>query len=421
MSFSETSGRFDQRNFVLNIAEGVLWIAGASFLSAQTVLPALVTKLGGGNVAVGALGVILWVGLFLPQMFAARYAQAQEWKKPWAIRFGLSQRIAVLLLAVIVFGLGDTSPALALCAVLTCYACNQILLGITTPGWFDMFAKLTPANRRGRLTGIRNALAGALSFLCGLLLTWLLATFPFPTSYALAFVMAFSLQLVSIVLQSRLVEEFPSPVAPQKSMSQYLAGLHGVLRSDRAFRTFLITCAFLIIAAMPMSFYVVYALDKFGMDEQVVGEFTLLLVGGQIVGATMAGFIADRRGNRLALACAAGALLLASFCALTAPSIEWFRLSFVFLGMNLGSELMVRYNISAEYAPVDQRSTYLGLMNTVLAPFYLASLLGGWLSDAFGYIAVFATGLFFSAVGIVFVTTRMEEPRHIVPDSGNRR
>ena len=77
--------QIDRHNFRINIIEGVLYLAGASFLSAQTVLPALVSRLGGSNIAVGSVAVLLWVGLFLPQIFAARFVETRPWKKPWAI------------------------------------------------------------------------------------------------------------------------------------------------------------------------------------------------------------------------------------------------------------------------------------------------------------------------------------------------
>ena len=64
-----------RRNFRINVTEGALFVAGGTFISSQTVLPALVAKLGGSNVAVGSVAVILWVGLFLPQIFSARVVE----------------------------------------------------------------------------------------------------------------------------------------------------------------------------------------------------------------------------------------------------------------------------------------------------------------------------------------------------------
>ena len=80
---------------------------------------------------------------------------------------------------------------------------------MATPGWFDMFAKLTSPKKRGRLVGIRNSLGGLGAFIGGFILTWLLATFAFPVNYAVGFFIAFVLQISSIVIQGRLIEKDP--------------------------------------------------------------------------------------------------------------------------------------------------------------------------------------------------------------------
>ncbi len=403
----------ERRNFTINIAEGVFYLAGAALISGQTVLPALVSHLGGGNVAVGSVAVILWVGLFLPQVFAARFVETRPWKKPWAVVGGVVQRFCVLGMALSILFFGKSDPAFALTGVLLFFACNQLALGITTPGWFDMFAKVTPPGKRGRLIGIRNSIAGGVAFACGLVLTWVLANFGFPTNYALVFLGAFVLQMGSIVVQSNIVEEQSSSVVQKRPIAQYLRRLPGVFRQNERFRQFMIMSAFLVVAGMPVGFFTVYAMKEFGGDESVIGEFTLAMVAIQVLTSFANGYVADHYGHKPALVIAAAGMLCASVWALLAPSLAWFILVYVFLGINLGSELMLRYNMSIEYGPVEQRSTYVGLMNTALAPFYLSSIIGGWLSDLFGYHAVFLLGALSSAVGILLLVLRVVDPRTV--------
>ena len=402
-----------RRNFRINVTEGALFVAGGAFISSQTVLPALVAKLGGSNVAVGSVAVILWVGLFLPQIFSARVVETLCWKKPWAIRFGAIQRVIVLLMGVLVLLFGADRPGLALAGFLTLFALNQIMLGVTTPGWFDLFAKVTPPTRRGRLVGTRNSIGGVAAFFCGLVLTWLLATLEFPLSFGIAFFCAFILQLGSIIVQFKLVEEEPSVVRGQRPISRFLRDLPRIVQGNREFREFLVASAFLVLATMPVGFFTVYGLKEFNADESAVGTFTLVMVAIQVVSAIVNGHIADHYGHKVALVCAATSMFCASVWALVAPSLAWFTLVYMFLGVNLGSELMIRYNMSIEYGPIAQRPTYVGLMNTVLAPLYLSSLAGAWISDLLGYKTVFLTGSIFSVIGIAYLVTRVKDPRTI--------
>jgi len=407
----ETSGRYDRRNFFFNASEGVFFVIGSSLISSQTVFPALISKLGGDNTVVGAFGVIVWLGLLLPQIFAARYTQTLPWKKPWAVRFGAAQRFMILCIAAAIIFSRSFSVPVTLTIILSLFAVNQILTGITTPGWFDMYAKMTPAHRRGRLIGVRTAFAGIGAFGCGFALTWILARFGFPFNYGIAFAGAFLFQFTSILLQSRLVEEYSSKTLPRQPLTKYFKQLPGIVHNNRQFRSFLFASVFLIVATIPLNFFTVYGLKRFQGNESIVGQFTLAIVAGQFIGSLLIGFVADRFGNRQALLFASAAMALASVWALFASSLIVFELVFIFSGMNLGSESMIRSNLAIEYGPVEQRSTYIGLMNTLLAPFYALSLLAGWLIDKAGYGMVFGIGAASSVIGIFLLMTIVTEPR----------
>lgn len=410
----EATGAHDKRNFILNIIEGALWVAGASMISATTVLPALVTRLGGGNIAVGAVGVILWVGLFLPQIFASRYGQTLKWKKPWVIGWGTTQRCVVLAMGIVLVLLSEPYPQTTLWLFLILYTLNQLALGITTPVWFDFYAKLIPLKLRGRITGIRNALAGGFAVAGGSLLTWLLSNYDFPINYALVFFFSFGLQASALLFQSRIIEDVPSKVLPLQSMREYGNQLKQVLKKNMPLRNFLLASSFTILGTMPMAFYTVYALKTFQADETIVGKFTLTIVAGHIISAPILGYVADHYGNKIALICTSSSLLFASLVAVVAPSLSWFYLVFVLIGINAGTEVMVRYNLAIEYGPTEQRSTYVGLTNTILAPLYLCGLLGGLISNTLGYHGLFIIGSLCSLAGITMLIFRVQEPRTIL-------
>ena len=319
--------------------------------------------------------------------------------------------MVILIVSIVVFLLGKNNTLLTLWLFLFLYALFQVLTGIATPFWFDMYAKLTPVGLRGRLSGMRTALAGGGAFIGTFFLTWLLINYEFPASYTLIFVITFILQLISIILQYGIIEKFPSNFSPIQSMPDYIKQLQNVFFKNIPFRKFILASTWLILAAMPLGFFTVYGLKHFHAEESIVGQFTLMMVVGQGIGALIIGYFADRHGNKLALIIAAGALLMASILALLAPTLAWFRFSFFFVGMNLGSELMTRHNLALEYSPIEQRSTYIGLMNTALAPLYLSGLFGGWISDLIGYHAVFLIGGFCSLIGIALLILLVHEPR----------
>jgi len=400
-----------RRNFIVNVMEGALFITTAGLSSVQTVLPALVSRLGGGKLAVGAVAVIAYMGVFLPQVVAARYAGARPRKKPWTIGFGLTHRVGALILAIGIWVLGSRDPSTALVFFFMVFAINQMILGITTPGWFELVAKLTPVHQRGRLFGFRNALGGAGAFVSGLGLTWLLANLQFPHSYAFALLFSFLFQFAALLVQTRLVEAEPSPVLPGKPLMLYLRELPGVLRKNVEYRWFIMAVACLIPATASFGFFTVYALERFQAGEGLVGAFTLSMVLAQIVSALVAGLVADRYGNRTALIPAAAAILLATATALLASDAWWFLVVYLFVGVNIGSEIIIRYNMAIEYGPPAERATYIALTNTLLAPLYVASIVGGVIVERAGFPALFLAGMVFACLGLGLLVFRVRDPR----------
>jgi MFS family permease len=357
------------------------------------------------------VGAVAWIGLFLPQLLAARYAQSRPRKKPWALLFGGGQRVTVLLAAVAVFAWGGAPLPQGLVAFFVAFALIQVLTGVATPGWFELFAKLTPVHLRGRLTGLRSAIGGGLGAVCAGILSWILATVGFPSNYALAFLCAFALQGASIVLQFWLVEATPSPVVPLAPVRGFLGQIISVLRENAGFRRFLLGCVLLMFASVPAGFITVYALEEMRSGEAAVGAFTAILFIAQVASAPVMGLLADRRGNRIVLALAAAASLIASVTAFVAPSSPVLAVAFAFVGVNLGSEIMARQNMAVEFAPPAERALYLGLMNSLLGPLYLLGLAGGVLVNAMGFRALFLAGAASAAAALMVFLYHVHEPR----------
>ena len=411
MSTLATDRLLKRRNFVLNVFEGGTYISSNGFVAVQTVLPAVIARLGGSNLEVGAVNVIGFSFLFLPQVFAARYAESSPWKKPRTIFFGFLQRCVLLVMGIVLYVWGVRTPAGALTALLLLYALNQTFSGLTTPFWFDFIAKVTPPDWRGRLVGFRNSAGGAGAFVASLVLTGLLASLKFPDSYALAFVLASILQLASLVIQWRVVEAGPSSVAARSSFREYLQSLRAIAGHRREFTLFIVAMALLILGSMPVAFFPVYAVRRLQASDWMIGEYTSMMVVVQIGSALLTGVVADRFGNKRALLIAGTGLALASLTAVLAPSAGSFRFVYLFLGINVGSEVMSRYNMTVDFSPEHQRSTFVGLVNTILAPLYAVGIMGGWISDLIGYRAVFLIGFVCALAGVVMLAFFVSDPR----------
>ena len=65
-----------------------------------------------------------------------------------------------------------------------------------------------------------------------------------------------------------------------------------------------------------------------------------------------------------------------------------------------------------EFCAEEDRPTYIGLTNTLLAPVLIvAPLLGGWLAGRIGYSNLFLIAAFFAAIGGLMMSFWVREPR----------
>lgn len=397
-------------SFRAHTIEGALYIGTNSLLSPQTMFPALVYRLGGNDLAVGAIPVVVYLSYFLPQVFSANAVVRTPFRKPFVLNWGLAQRIQILLLAVAVGILGNSFPSLALCCVFVMYSMSQATSGMISPRWADFVAKTIGQNNRGKLLGLRTSLGALLGLFNGFLLAAFLVYIPFPWSYASVFGLAFIFQMGSIIAQRRVVEDQPSRLAAPAPLKQLFTRVSTIVKTNFIYRKFLFASMLLTISLISNAFFTVAALKKFSLNESYVGLFTIIMYTAQIISGAVLGWLSDQRGNKIALLICAGSLFCATLLALLASYLWMYCIVFILMGVNVGAETMLRYNFAVDCSPEDERAMYVGLMNAWFAPFYLCNILAGWLSNHYGYNAVFIVALVASASGLMLLW-KTPEPR----------
>jgi len=373
-------------------------------------MPALVKRLGGGDVLIGTWPVAAYLAYFLPQIIWANYSRAQQYRKPAVLRRGLLQRLHILFLACVIAACGAAAPALGLVLLFVIYIFNQATAGSVAPLWMDFFVKTTPPEIRGKILGWRTSIGAGLGLFNGLLLAALLAMLEFPYNFASIIGLAFLYQMGSLIAQSRVTENAASTVAEPVRLSDLLAHARAIVSGNRIFRKFLIASSLLTLSFSSAAFFTVAAIQEFNLNESMVGLFTVVTIAAQVLSGVLIGWIADARGTKIALILCGLSLLLAIAFALLAGSLFWFYPVFAFTGITVGAEMFMRYTFAVECAHERDRPMYVGLMNAWLAPFYLAAPLAGWLSATYGYKVVFAISFIIGIVGISLLA-RIPDPR----------
>jgi MFS family permease len=398
------------KNERYHITEGALYISTSALIPVQTMMPALIKRLGGGDVLVGAWPVVVYLAYFLPQVIAANYSGASQYRKASVIKYGFVQRLHIFVLACVIAVWGRTEPTLALTLLFLLYISNQVTSGSISPIWMDFLAKTTSPERRGKIIGWRVSLAAILALINGFILTAILSWLRFPWNYASAIGLAFLFQTSSLVAQRNVVEEIPSPVSTPVHLSDLFYRIRSLVAGNRLFGKFLIASALLTISFSSAAFFTIAAMKRFNLSEYEIGLFTVLMITGQILSGVFLGWLADTKGTKAALLICGTSLLVSIAIAWGAQSVIWYYFVFLFFGINAGAETSMRYNFAVECAPSGERPMYVGLMNAWFAPFYLITPFAGWLSAFYGYNCIFAYSLLAGLIGISLLA-RMPNPQ----------
>ena len=394
-------------------ADYALFVVGLAFASQSTILPAFAEYLGAPNVVIGAIPAVMTLGWFMPSLFAAGHTETLERKLPFVVRHTVWERVPFVVLALAAFFLADRAPALTLGVMLGLLLVVTGVGGVLMPAWMDVIARAIPTTLRGRFFGFANLAASAGGLAASFVTASILAAVPAPASYGWCFVAASVCLGLSFIALVVVREPASTSSAPAVPMREYLARIPALLVRDPNLTWYLTARAFGVVGSIGNGFYTVYALRTWDAPVAQVGVFTTLLFVGQMVGNTVLGWLADRRGHRLVIIVGLGATLAGNVLAIAAPTLGAFGVVFVMMGIQIAAMNVSNLNVMLEFAPgPSEQPTYVGLGTTLVAPIaFGAPLAAGLLADALGFLAVFAVAAVAVSVALGLLIVRVRDPR----------
>jgi len=410
-----------KHNFLSLLVDGSFFSTGSAFLEANTFFPAFVSLLTNNAVLIGLVSSLRNAGYLLPQLLVAGYAERLPLKKPLLMVVGLVNRLSILAMAAAAYFWAASNPGLALTVFFASLIVFALTDGINGVPWTDMVAKAIPSTRRGRLFGTMQFAGGLGAFAAGFLIRQILAStsIPFPVNYALLMLIGFGLLCVSFV-GTMAVRESPGVTRAGTSLAAYFRRLPSAWKQSPAFQRMMSVRMLYSFLYLSLPFYVVYARTSLGLPESIIGVFISAQMAGSILAGLLWGTLGDRYGNRLVIRllglAAASTPLLALLASLmhrlgmTGLAIVPFLLLFATIGATLSGMWMGFTNYLLDSVSDLDRPTYIGMMNTLIAPFTFLPLLGGVLVQYFSPEVLFVL----TAVGIVLGNLRaigLSEPR----------
>ncbi len=400
------------RNYLAHLTHGLLGQTGFRLLNAPTFLPAYLMLLSGGSSFVVGLGTSLQAfGNMVTPLFGASLIEHRRRVLPVSFVTGLLMRLSVLAIALagLLFE-PDTALVLVLCGLLAfglCSGAQQVTFGF-------LMSKVIPVRSRGRLTGLRNFLAGITSAgVAAVSGSLLLGDVPDAHGYSYTFVLAFVLTMCGLMCLLIIREPQPPSVRRRTPLWQRLADVPQLLREDSAYAGFVLARGLATTGRMALPFYILYAGTGLGLSGSTLATVTVAFTLAATSSNLLWGALADRAGFRLVFV-ASTLLWIAATCGLFAAR-DLFAVSAIFacIGAAVQGFQSSSMNLTLEFGSRDDLPVRIAIATTAAeVAGALGPLAGGLIAAFYGHEAVFAVSIVFLALGSVLTLRFVPDPRH---------
>jgi MFS family permease len=404
------------KTFFLGVVNGVLFNMSEALVGGTTVLPTFVSNVTSSKILIGLSGSLSMAGWFLPQLVVASLIETVTRKRPIYVWSGVVRIVTIWIIALSVPLLRSTWAGSFIILFFVLYSVYVIAGGVAGIPFMDIVGKEIKSRNRGSFFGARLFFGGIAAALMGLFVTNVLASKPFPYDYATLFITASAIITVAII-SFCLADEKEGTVCERRTpFKKFLRRGPLLLRDIKSYRMFLVWRVLLGIWMMALPFYIIYARERLGLPEESVGVFLSIQMVGMIISNLLWGRLSDRVGNKIVLnltaAVSAASPGIALLTTMAAPfrGMFGFGTVFFFLGFTMSGLRLGHSNYMLDLSPESERPTYLGFMNTFLAPVMLLSAFGGFLVERTSFEVLFAVALGAGALALLFAT-QLEEPR----------
>ncbi len=407
-----------KHNLAMHLGDGILFMFAMSFVPVQTIFPVLITRLGGSAIAVGFIPVLWNLGLNLPQILLVRSGQVNDSVMPLIRRYGFLHRFGFFVMAVFLFTAAEyilrgngVVPALIVISFIA------VSGSLAIPNWYQLYAKTTPVTLRGRILAVRQFTGSFLGIGGGILAALVIGSFVFPLNFAILFLAASVILMVSyyfLISIREISHEDEETNADALNAGSLSERMKFILRERRNFRNYIAADFLLLMSLSANSFFAVYGLQKFSLPSSHAGIYTVVLMASLAAGNIAFGYLGDRKGHLINLRVLASCSAAASLSAFLISSVFMYYLVIIFMGMTLCIQGISRLSFAAELSREKERVAYLALLNFLTAPAFLFGIAAGYIIESMGYNVLFLVTAAFALLSLFILLTKVHEPRKAV-------
>ncbi len=363
-----------------------------SMLDLNTVFPALVTTLTESKIIFGALySVMLGVPLIFNVIFS-HYLKNKVYKKKYLL-IGIYLRSAAFLgMAIFTYYLSENNPVMTIYSFFFFVFLFSVSAGFAGLSYSDIIAKSLNSDKRVHLYTIKQFFGSTAAFIGGLVIARIFSIgIEYPVNYSISLLIG-SGGLVIASLGFILLPEPKSIIVENKeTLVKFIKRIPSILKKDNSFKLFIIVENLAGFSIMILPFYMLYAKERFNIDDSYIGIYLIVLTVGTIFSNIVWGLLAKKLNSKaiVRFCIALGGLnpLLAIYLGTTNP--EYFAIIFFILGFMISGRKIGFEPYLLDIIPKTERVEYLGIRGSLNILIVILPLVGAIIIRYFGFNVTF--------------------------------
>ena len=363
------------KNQKFNNLHEFFWGFGTAFHTVYAVVPLFLKELGAPNVIATSSAGLFSIIIAMPMLFTAALTRNVTNMKKMVISAHCTILIVTFFLGYIFTFSGIGKSLIAWKTYFILFIIYSLSIGIIVPIWADFLEKTTKRSLRGKFFGVGFAFNSLGAFGGGILLKFLLETsIPFPKNFGYGFIILFFCLSIGTFFFAFYKEKKQNK--SNTSFNQFKIETKQIIKNRPNFHRYLFSRIFYCATLPALGLYAVFCQKKFGFNISEIGLFTVLNVISMGISSYISGYLGDKHGHKIGMLIAYSFHLIAVILALLSKNMFWVYCIFISIGAGQGAFMPSAMNLIYDFADLEDKKTYMALIDSFLAPFSLMFLVG---------------------------------------------